>query len=78
MSSSLLDKVWDAHTVRRCPRDDAAPDRAYPIHEVTSPAGIPDPSELKVPVRMPARTLRPDHIIPTTAAAAVLRTGGRG
>jgi 3-isopropylmalate/(R)-2-methylmalate dehydratase large subunit len=69
MPSSLLDKVWDAHTVRTLPSGSTQLlIGLHLIHEVTSPQAFQALRELKVPVRMPARTFATlDHIIPTTA-----------
>jgi 3-isopropylmalate/(R)-2-methylmalate dehydratase large subunit len=68
MASSLLDKVWDAHTVRTLPSGQTQLlIGLHLIHEVTSPQAFQGLRELKVPVRMPARTFATlDHIIPTT------------
>jgi len=69
MPSSLLDKVWDAHTVRTLPSGSTQLlIGLHLIHEVTSPQAFQALRELQVPVRMPARTFATlDHIIPTTA-----------
>jgi 3-isopropylmalate/(R)-2-methylmalate dehydratase large subunit len=69
MASSLLDKVWDAHTVRTLPSGQTQLlIGLHLIHEVTSPQAFQALRELKVPVRMPSRTFATlDHIIPTTA-----------
>src|SRR5512144_2738158 len=68
MPSSLLDKVWEAHTVRTLPSGQTQLlIGLHLIHEVTSPQAFQALRELKVPVRMPARTFATlDHIIPTT------------
>src|SRR4026209_1670918 len=69
MASSLLDKVWDAHTVRTLPsRQTQLLIGLHLIHEVTSPQAFQALRDLNVPVRMPGRTFATlDHIIPTTA-----------
>jgi 3-isopropylmalate/(R)-2-methylmalate dehydratase large subunit len=69
MASTLLDRVWDAHTVRTLPSGQAQLlIGLHLIHEVTSPQAFQALHELKLPVRMPARTFATlDHIIPTTA-----------
>src|SRR5690349_22456811 len=69
MAPSLLDKVWEAHTVRTLPSGQTQLlIGLHLIHEVTSPQAFQALRELKVPVRMPARTFATlDHIIPTTA-----------
>ncbi|HME96618.1 MAG TPA: 3-isopropylmalate dehydratase large subunit [Methylomirabilota bacterium] len=69
MASSLLDKVWDAHTVRTLPSGQTQLlIGLHLIHEVTSPQAFQALRDLNVPVRMPGRTFATlDHIIPTTA-----------
>jgi 3-isopropylmalate/(R)-2-methylmalate dehydratase large subunit len=69
MASTLLDRVWDAHTVRTLPSGQTQLlIGLHLIHEVTSPQAFQALHELKLPVRMPARTFATlDHIIPTTA-----------
>jgi 3-isopropylmalate/(R)-2-methylmalate dehydratase large subunit len=69
MASTLLDKVWDAHTVRTLPSGQTQLlIGLHLIHEVTSPQAFQALRELKLPVRMPERTFATlDHIIPTTA-----------
>ncbi len=69
MASTLLDKVWDAHTVRTLPSGQTQLlIGLHLIHEVTSPQAFQALQELKLPVRMPGRTFATlDHIIPTTA-----------
>ena len=69
MASTLLDKVWDAHTVRTLPSGQTQLlIGLHLIHEVTSPQAFQALNELKLPVRMPSRTFATlDHIIPTTA-----------
>jgi 3-isopropylmalate/(R)-2-methylmalate dehydratase large subunit len=68
MASTLLDKVWDAHTVRTLPSGQTQLlIGLHLIHEVTSPQAFQALHELKLPVRMPQRTFATlDHIIPTT------------
>jgi 3-isopropylmalate/(R)-2-methylmalate dehydratase large subunit len=69
MASSLLDKIWDAHTVRTLPSGQTQLlIGLHLVHEVTSPQAFQALRELKLPVRMPERTFATlDHIIPTTA-----------
>jgi 3-isopropylmalate/(R)-2-methylmalate dehydratase large subunit len=69
MASTLLDKVWDAHTVRTLPSGQTQLlIGLHLIHEVTSPQAFQALSELGLPVRMPSRTFATlDHIIPTIA-----------
>jgi 3-isopropylmalate/(R)-2-methylmalate dehydratase large subunit len=64
---SLLDKVWDAHTVRELPGGQTQLFIGlHLIHEVTSPQAFAMLSELGLPVRFPERTFATaDHIIPT-------------
>ena len=57
MASSLLDKVWEAHTVRTLPSGQTQLlIGLHLIHEVTSPQAFQALREMKVPVRMPERT----------------------
>ena len=69
MASTLLDRVWDAHTVRTLPSGQTQLlIGLHLIHEVTSPQAFQALNELGLPVRMPSRTFATlDHIIPTTA-----------
>ncbi len=64
---SLLDKVWDAHTVRELPSGQTQLFIGlHLIHEVTSPQAFAMLRELGLPVRFPSRTFATvDHIIPT-------------
>jgi len=64
---SLLDKVWDSHTVRvlRNGESQLFID-THLIHEVTSPQAFGMLRDLGVPVLMPERTFATvDHIVPT-------------
>lgn len=67
MGKTLLDKIWDAHTVRiedggRCV---LYIDREY-IHEVTSPVAFASLEKRGIEVARPAQiTAMPDHNIPT-------------
>src|SRR3989454_10608114 len=67
MARTLLDKVWEAHTVRTLPsRQTQLLIGLHLIHEVTTPHAFQMLKELKLQVRMPERTFGPpDHIIPT-------------
>jgi 3-isopropylmalate/(R)-2-methylmalate dehydratase large subunit len=64
---SLLDKVWDAHTVRELPGGQTQLFIGlHLIHEVTSPQAFAMLREMNLPVRFPERTVATvDHIIPT-------------
>ena len=64
---SLLDKVWDAHTVRELPTGQTQLFVGlHLIHEVTSPQAFAMLREMGIPVRFPSRTFATvDHIIPT-------------
>jgi len=64
---SLLDKVWDAHTVRELPTGQTQLlIGLHLIHEVTSPQAFQMLREMDLPVRFPRRTFATvDHIIPT-------------
>jgi 3-isopropylmalate/(R)-2-methylmalate dehydratase large subunit len=64
---SLLDKVWDAHTVRELPGGQTQLFIGlHLIHEVTSPQAFAMLREMGLPVRFPERTFATvDHIIPT-------------
>jgi len=64
---SLLDKVWDAHSVRELPGGQTQLFIGlHLIHEVTSPQAFAMLREMRVPVRFPERTFATvDHIIPT-------------
>ncbi len=64
---SLLDKVWDAHSVRELPSGQTQLFIGlHLIHEVTSPQAFAMLRELGLPVRFPERTFATvDHIIPT-------------
>jgi 3-isopropylmalate/(R)-2-methylmalate dehydratase large subunit len=71
MAQTLLDKVWEAHTVRTLPSGQTQLFIGlHLIHEVTTPQAFPMLKELGLPVRMPGRTFATlDHIIPTTSHA---------
>jgi 3-isopropylmalate/(R)-2-methylmalate dehydratase large subunit len=64
---NLLDKVWDAHTVRELPSGQTQLFIGlHLIHEVTSPQAFAMLREMGLPVRFPERTFATvDHIIPT-------------
>ena len=66
-SRSLLDKVWDAHTVRELPSGQTQLlIGLHLIHEVTSPQAFQMLREMGLRVRFPKRTFATvDHIIPT-------------
>jgi 3-isopropylmalate/(R)-2-methylmalate dehydratase large subunit len=67
MPQTLLDKVWEAHTVRTLPSGQTQLlIGLHLIHEVTTPQAFQSLRELKLKVRMPERTFGTlDHIIPT-------------
>src|SRR5213082_2376128 len=67
MALTLLDKVWEAHTVRTLPSGQTQLlIGLHLIHEVTTPQAFQMLKELKLKVRMPERTFGTlDHIIPT-------------
>src|SRR5437899_10902272 len=71
MARTLLDKVWEAHTVRTLPSGQTQLlIGLHLIHEVTTPQAFQMLKELKLTVRMPERTFgTPDHIIPTARQA---------
>src|SRR3984893_4170597 len=68
MARTLLDKVWEAHTVRTLPSGQTQLlIGLHLIHEVTTPQAFEMLKELKLKVRMPERTFGTlDHITPTT------------
>src|SRR5437879_4129883 len=68
MARTLLDKVWDAHTVRTLPSGQTQLlIGLHLIHEVTTPQAFQMMKDAKLKVRMPERTFATlDHIIPTT------------
>jgi len=67
MSQTLLDKVWDAHTVRTLPNGATQLlIGTHLIHEVTSPQAFGMLRDLNLKVLYPARTFATvDHIVPT-------------
>jgi 3-isopropylmalate/(R)-2-methylmalate dehydratase large subunit len=67
MGKSLLDKVWDAHTVRELPSGQTQLFIGlHLIHEVTSPQAFQMMREQGLSVPFPDRTFATvDHIIPT-------------
>jgi 3-isopropylmalate/(R)-2-methylmalate dehydratase large subunit len=67
MARTLLEKVWDAHTVRTLPSGQTQLlIGLHLIHEVTTPQAFQMLKELTLKVRMPERTFGTlDHIIPT-------------
>src|SRR5437660_442271 len=68
MAKTLLDKVWDAPTVRTLPSGQTQLlIGLHLIHEVTTPQAFQMLRDSKLKVRMPERTFGTlDHIIPTT------------
>src|SRR5216117_2098260 len=71
MARTLLDKVWESHTVRTLPSGQTQLlIGLHLIHEVTTPQAFQMLKELKLKVRMPERTFGTlDHIIPTADQA---------
>jgi 3-isopropylmalate/(R)-2-methylmalate dehydratase large subunit len=71
---NLLDKVWDAHSVRELPGGQTQLFIGlHLIHEVTSPQAFAMLREMDLPVRFPERTFATvDHIIPTESQARPL------
>ncbi|HLF49575.1 MAG TPA: aconitase family protein, partial [Methylomirabilota bacterium] len=71
MARTLLDKVWDAHSVRTLPSGQTQLlIGLHLIHEVTTPQAFQMLKELGLKVRMPERTFGTlDHIIPTANQA---------
>ncbi len=72
---SLLDKVWDLHTVRELPGGQTQLFIGlHLIHEVTSPQGFQMLEDAGLPVLVPSRTFATvDHIVPTDTHARPLR-----
>ncbi len=68
MARTLLDKVWEAHSVRTLPSGQTQLlIGLHLIHEVTTPQAFQMLKDLNLKVRMPERTFGTlDHIIPTT------------
>jgi 3-isopropylmalate/(R)-2-methylmalate dehydratase large subunit len=71
MARTLLDKVWDAHTVTELPSGQTQLFVGlHLVHEVTSPQAFQMLRELGLPVLFPDRTVATvDHIIPTHTEA---------
>jgi 3-isopropylmalate/(R)-2-methylmalate dehydratase large subunit len=71
MAKTLLDKVWDAHTVAELPSGQTQLFIGlHLVHEVTSPQAFQMLRELGMPVLFPDRTVATvDHIIPTHTEA---------
>ena len=76
MAQTLLDKVWDAHTVRTLPSGQTQLlIGLHLVHEVTSPQAYQMLKEVGLPVRMPERTFATiDHIIPTRPTGSTGRS----
>ena len=72
---SLLDKVWETHTIRELDNGETQLFVGlHLIHEVTSPQAFAMLEEMDLPVRFPSRTVATvDHIIPTDGRARPLR-----
>ena len=71
MAKTLLDKVWEAHTVTELPSGQTQLFIGlHLVHEVTSPQAFQMLRELGLPVLFPDRTVATvDHIIPTHTQA---------
>ena len=67
MARTLLDKVWEAHSVRTLPSGQTQLlIGLHLIHEVTTPQAFQMLRDSQLKVRMPERTFGTlDHIIPT-------------
>jgi 3-isopropylmalate/(R)-2-methylmalate dehydratase large subunit len=67
MAQTLLDKVWERHTVRELEYNQTQLFIGlHLIHEVTSPQAFDELREMNLTVRFPERTFATvDHIIPT-------------
>src|SRR5499433_3050240 len=72
---SLLDKVWDLHSVRELPGGQTQLFIGlHLIHEVTSPQGFQMLDDAGLSVLVPSRTFATvDHIVPTDTHARPLR-----
>ena len=75
MAKALLDKVWDAHTVRTLPSGQTQLFFGlHLIHEVTSPQAFQMLREMGLRVRFPERTFATiDHIVPTASQVRPFR-----
>jgi len=71
MGQTLLQKVWDAHTVRVLPTGQTQVFIGlHLVHEVTSPQAFDALRQRGWPVRFPSRTFATvDHIVPTANVA---------
>ena len=71
---TLLDKVWDAHSVRELPSGQTQLFIGlHLVHEVTSPQAFAALRDAGLGVRFPERTFATvDHIIPTDSQARPL------
>ena len=67
MGKNLLEKIWDARTVRKLPNGQTQLFiDIHLVHEVTSPQDFVMLKELGLKVRYPQRTFATvDHIVPT-------------
>ena len=74
MGRSLLDKVWDLHTVRELPSGQTQLFIGlHLVHEVTSPQGFQMLADASLSVLFPERTFATvDHIVPTDDRARPL------
>ncbi|MGI8671166.1 MAG: aconitase family protein, partial [Luteitalea sp.] len=71
MGNTLLQKVWDLHTVRKLPTGQTQLFIGlHLVHEVTTPQAFDDLRRRGWPVRFPERTFATvDHIVPTDSLA---------
>jgi len=74
VAKTLLDKVWDLHTVRELPSGQTQLFIGlHLVHEVTSPQGFQMLVDADLPVLFPQRTFATvDHIVPTDGHARPL------
>ena len=79
MGKTLLEKVWDLHTVRELPSGQTQLFIGlHLVHEVTSPQAFQMLRERELSVRYPERTFATaDHIIPTDSRRRLTRTRWR-
>ena len=77
MGKTLLDKVWDLHTVRELESGQTQLFIGlHLIHEVTSPQGFQMLADAGLPVLFPQRTFATvDHIVPTDGSKRPLMDG---
>ena len=76
MGQTLLQKVWDAHTVRRLPTGQTQLFIGlHLVHEVTSPQAFDVLRAARLDGALPDRTFATvDHIVPTREQRAAVRS----